>query len=45
MIGRLSYYERWAAAFAVLLFQKGVLTPTGLAEKMKKVEARSAAGT
>ena len=27
MIGRLGYYERWLAAFAVILFQKGVLTP------------------
>lgn len=40
MVGRLSYYERWATAFAVLLFQKGVLTPTGLAEKMGEIEAR-----
>ena len=44
MVGRLSYYERWATAFAILLFQKGVLTPTGLAEKMKEVEARWSAG-
>jgi len=40
VINRLGYYERWAVAFAVLLFQKGVLTPTGLAEKMKEIEAR-----
>ena len=40
MINRLSYYERWATAFAVLLFQNGVLTPTGLAEKMIEIEAR-----
>ncbi len=39
-IDRLGYYERWATAFAVLLFQKGVLTPTGLAEKMNEIEAR-----
>ena len=44
MVGRLSYYERWATAFAILLFQKRVLTPTGLAEKMKEVEARWSAG-
>ena len=43
VIGRLGYYERWAVAFAVLLFQKGVLTPTGLAEKMKEIEARGSA--
>lgn len=40
MIGRLSYYERWATAFAVLLFQKGVLTPAELAEKMRQVGER-----
>ena len=40
MIERLSYYEHSAAAFAVLLLQKGSWTPTGLAEKMKEVEAR-----
>ncbi len=40
MIDRLSYYERWAVAFATLLFQKAVLTPTGLAEKMAEIEAR-----
>jgi len=40
VINRLGYYERWAVAFAVLLFEKGVLTPTGLAEKMKEIEAR-----
>jgi hypothetical protein len=40
MIGRLSYYERWLTAFAVILFQKGVLTPTQLAEKMGEIEGR-----
>jgi hypothetical protein len=40
VIGRIGYYERWATAFAVLLFQKGVLTPTELAEKMRQVEGR-----
>jgi hypothetical protein len=41
MIGRLGYYERWLAAFAVILFQKGVLTPTQLAQKMQEIEGRS----
>ena len=41
MIGKLSYYERWIAAFANILFQKGVLTPRDLAAKMAEVEARS----
>ncbi len=41
LIGRLSYYERWIAAFANILFQKGVLTPEALARKMDEVEARS----
>lgn len=40
MIGRLGYYERWLTAFAVILFQKGVLTPTDLACKMQDVEGR-----
>lgn len=40
MIGRLGYYERWLAAFAVILFQKGVLTPTELARKMQEIEER-----
>ena len=40
MVGRLSYYERWLTAFAVILFQKGLLTPTELAEKMVAVENR-----
>lgn len=44
MIGRLSYYERWIAAFANILFQKGILTPGELARKMAEVEARSRPG-
>ena len=40
MIGKLSYYERWIAAFANILFQKGILTPGELAKKMEEVEAR-----
>jgi Nitrile hydratase beta subunit len=43
MIGRLSYYERWIAAFANILFQKGILTPGDLARKMDEVGARYAA--
>ena len=39
-IGRLTYYERWIAAFANILFQKGILTPTELARKMDEVAAR-----
>jgi hypothetical protein len=38
----LSYYERWILAFANILFQKGILTPAELAEKMQAVEARGA---
>jgi hypothetical protein len=41
LIGKLSYYERWIAAFANILFQKGLLTPEELARKMAEVEARS----
>ena len=40
VIGKLSYYERWIAAFANILFQKGILTPEELAKKMTEVEAR-----
>jgi hypothetical protein len=41
MVMKLSYYERWIVAFANILFQKGILTPTELALKMKEVESRS----
>ena len=44
MIGQLGYYERWLTAFATILFQKGILTPTELAQKMQEVEARWPAG-
>jgi hypothetical protein len=42
LIGKLPYYERWIVAFANILFTKGILTPTELAEKMAQVEARFA---
>jgi len=41
MVGKLTYYERWIVAFANILFQKGILTPTDLACKMDEVAARS----
>ena len=40
MVGKLSYYERWIAAFSNILFQKGILTPAELARKMDEVAAR-----
>jgi Nitrile hydratase beta subunit len=40
MVGKLSYYERWIAAFANILFQKGILTPSELARKMDEIAAR-----
>jgi hypothetical protein len=40
MVAKLTYYERWIAAFAFILFQKGILTPDELARKMAEVEAR-----
>jgi len=40
MVGKLTYYERWIAAFAFILFQKQILTPDELARKMAEVEAR-----
>ena len=42
MVGKLTYYERWIAAFALILFQKQILTPDELARKMAEVEARHA---
>src|SRR5882724_11946585 len=44
-IAKLSYYERWIAAFANILFQKGVLTPEDLARKMDEVAARHSGGS
>lgn len=38
--GKLTYYERWIAAFANILFQKQILSPEELARKMDEVEAR-----
>ena len=40
MVGKLIYYERWIVAFSNILFRKGIMNPTELAEKMKEVEAR-----
>jgi nitrile hydratase beta subunit-like protein len=40
LIGHLTYYERWIVAFANILFQKGILTPSELARKMDEVKAR-----
>ena len=44
MISSLTYYERWIVAFANILFQKQILTPTELALKMDEVRARYAEG-
>ena len=40
MIGALSYYERWIVTFANTLFQKGIITPDELADRMEAVETR-----
>ncbi len=40
MVGKLTYYERWIAAFANILFQKQILTPEALARKMDDVAQR-----
>jgi Nitrile hydratase beta subunit len=45
MVGMLTYYERWIVAFANILFQKAILTPDELAQKMEEGEARHANGT
>ena len=40
LVGKLTYYERWIVVFANILFQKCLLTPEELAQKMDEVEAR-----
>ena len=40
MVGKLSYYERWIAAFANIFSKKGILTPSELTRKMDEVDAR-----
>jgi len=45
MIGTLTYYERWIAAFARILLQKAILTPEELARKMDEVAARHPGGS
>ena len=40
MVGKLSYYERWAVAFSNILFAKGILVPSQLADKMDEVQQR-----
>lgn len=40
LVNKLSYYERWIAAFANIAFQKGLITPEELAVRMDEVEAR-----
>ncbi|MFS2151426.1 nitrile hydratase [Rhizobium sp. Rhizsp42] len=40
IIGRLSYYERWIVAFANILYQKGILTPGEVANRVQDVERR-----
>jgi len=44
LVGKLTYYERWIAAFANILFAKGLLTPEELARKMDEVQARYSQG-
>ena len=40
MVNKLTYYERWAVAFSNICFQKGILVPSQLAEKMDEVQRR-----
>jgi Nitrile hydratase beta subunit len=40
LVGKLSYYERWIVAFTNILFEKGILTPEQVAQKMAEVSAR-----
>lgn len=40
---RMTYYERWMAATAQLLLERGVITSNELGRKMEEVRAREAA--
>ena len=40
MVLKLTYYERWIVAFANILFQKKILSPSELANKMYEVRTR-----
>jgi hypothetical protein len=40
MVNKLSYYQRWLVAFSNILFPKGILVPSQLAEKMDEVQKR-----
>jgi len=40
MVAKLTYYERWIAAFANIAFQKRLITPEELARQMSAVEDR-----
>lgn len=40
MVNKLTYYERWAVAFSNILFNKGILVPSELADKMDQVQRR-----
>jgi hypothetical protein len=40
MVNKLSYYQRWLVAFSNILFAKGILVPSQLAEKMDEVQKR-----
>jgi Nitrile hydratase beta subunit len=42
LIGKLTYYERWIAAFVQILFEKQILTPEQVALKMEEVQGRFA---
>ena len=37
---RMSYYERWTAALAQTLLQRGVITTDELARRMAQIDAR-----
>jgi len=40
MIANLSYYERWVVAFTNIAFEKGILSPGELAQKMDELRSR-----
>ncbi len=42
--GSLGYYERWIAAIAAAMIERGVVTSDALGRRMAEVEARDAEG-
>jgi len=44
MVAKLTYYERWIVAFANILFQKCILAPSDVAQRIRTIEHELRAG-